>query len=149
MEVVMRRLVSIAVFLSVFAFVPLAAQDDDPNVVVAIFFKTLPGKTAAYNSEMREFYVPLYEEFVARGLVVSAQFLVQDAGAGEFTNVVLFEYASWDAADGVSTEDWDDVCGALFGMTFAEKLAEVLSEHGELATLRTLIRTEYYTSLKP
>ena len=145
----MRRLVSLAVFLAVFSFVPLAAQDDGPNVTVAAYFKTLPGKADAYNAYVREFFVPLNDESVRRGQLVSVQILVQAAGAGEFTNIYLMEYANWDAANDDTPEEMDAACQTLFGMTYAEKRAELDLKYGEVSTLRTLIRTEHYTSLKP
>jgi hypothetical protein len=142
----MRRLVSIAVFLSTFAFVPLAAQDDGATVFVASYYKALEGKRAAYNTWVQEYVPLLMEERIRRGHLVSYQTLVQAAGAGEFTNVHILEFANWAAVEGVSDEEWDDVCRTAFGgKTCPEKLAE----YGELATMRTFVRTEHYTSLKP
>ncbi len=146
----MRRLVSIAVFLSIFAFVPLAAQDDGPNVFRATYYKALPGKQAAYNAATREYHIPTREEFVRRGHIVSYETIVQRAGTGEFTNVHITEYANWAAVEGESDEEWEDVCRTVFGgLTCDEKIAEVEQTYGERPTLRTHIRTEYYTSLKP
>ena len=144
----MRRLVSIAVLLSVFAFVPLAAQDDGPNEFTVHYFKTLPSKAAAYNALLQEFAVPYYDEQVRRGLLVSYQPLVQDAGAGDYTVLLILEFADWDAARTQSVRD--DVCRTVFGgLTCGEKMAEVEQRYGERTTLRTLIRTEHYTSIKP
>ena len=144
----MRRLVSIAVFLSIFAFVPLAAQDDGPNVVRVTYHKTLPGKAAAFNARTQE-NVPLYEELVRRGKLVSIQRLVQYAGAGEYTNLRIDEFADWDAVNDITSEDYDAACQTVFGMTYQERQAELVQKYGELETLRTRIRREYYTSLKP
>ena len=142
----MRRLVSIAVFLSIFAFIPLAAQDDGPHVFVASYYKALEGKRVAYNTAVQEYVVLLSEERIRRGHIVSYQTLVQNAGAGEFTNVHIFEFANWAAVEGESDEEWDDVCRTAFdGKTCAEKLAE----YGDMPEFRTFIRREYYTSLKP
>ncbi len=48
----MRRLVSIAVFLTVFAFVPLAAQDDGPNVYQVRYATVLDAKYITYVQEV-------------------------------------------------------------------------------------------------
>jgi hypothetical protein len=144
----MRRLVSIAVFLTIFAFVPLAAQDDGPNVVRVTYHKTLPGKAAAFNARTQE-TVPLFEELVRRGKLVSFQRLVQHAGAGEYTNLRIDEFADWDAVNDITSEDFDAACQTVFGMTREEKVAELAQKYGELPTLRTFIRREFYSSLKP
>ena len=146
----MRCLVSIAVFLSVFAFVPLAAQDDGPNEFTVYHFKTLPGKAAAYNALLQELTVPNWDEQVRRGLLVSYQPLVQDAGAGDYTVLLILEFADWDAANDRTQFVRDDACRTVFsGLTCYEKMAEVEQRYGERTTLRTLIRTEHYTSIKP
>jgi hypothetical protein len=144
----MRRLVSIAVFLTIFAFVPLAAQDDGPNVVRVTYHKTLPGKAAAFNARTQEM-VPLYEELIRRGKLVSTQRLIQQAGTGEFTHLNIREYANWDAVNDITSEDFDAACQTVFGMTMEERQAEMVQKYGELETLRTRIRREFYSSLKP
>jgi hypothetical protein len=144
----MRRLVSIAVFLTLFAFVPLAAQDDGPNVFSVSFFKVLPGKAPAYQAYLNV-WAQYYEELVQRGRLVSFQFLRQGAGAGEYTNINLFEFLDWDAADDVSSEEANEVCQAVFGMTCQERDAAFFEEYGELPTIRTPVRTEMFGSAKP
>ena len=146
----MRCVVSIAVFLPVFTFVPLAAQDDGPNVFAVYYYKTLPGKAAAYNALLQELSVPLFEEVVRRRLLVSYQLLVKDEGAGDYTVLLILEFADWDAANDRTRFVRDDVCRTVFsGLTCFEKMAEVERRHGERTTLRTLIRTEHYMSIKP
>ena len=142
----MRRLVSIAVCFTVFAFVPLAAQDDGPNVFRVNFIKALPGKAALYSAAVQEYLVPRNEELVMRGYLVSYQTIRQNAGAGEYTHVHIFEYANWDAANDDAQSVNDDACRAVFGgKTCQEKLAE----YGDLSTIRVFVRNEFYTSLKP
>ena len=146
----MRRFVSIAVFLSIFAFVPLAAQDDGPNVFEVTYYKAQQGKQAAYNAAVQEYVPPLYGELVRRGHLVSYQSLVQDAGAGDFTNLLILEFADWTAINDHTQAVRDDACRTVFaGLTCGEKMAEVEQRNGERPTLRTFIRREYYTSLKP
>ena len=146
----MRCLVSIAVFLPVFAFVPLAAQDDGHNEFIVYHFKTLPGRAAAYNALLQELTVPYCDEQVRRELLVSYQLLVQDAGAGDYTVLLILEFADWDAANDRTQYMRNDVCRTVFsGLTCAEKMAEVERRCGARTTLRTLIRTEHYMSIKP
>ena len=146
----MRRLVSTAVFLSIFAFVPLAAQDDGPNVFQVTYYKVQSGKQAAYNAAAQEYVPQLFGELVTRGYLVSYQTLVQSAGARDYTNLLILEFADWDAANDNTQSVRDDACRTVFGgMTCEEKLVALDQEYGERPTLRSLIRIEVYRSLKP
>ncbi len=142
----MRRLAAIAVFLSIFAFIPLTAQDDGPNVFNAIYMKARQGKLPVYNAAVREYLLPLNDELVRRGYLVSYETLVQNAGTGEFTNVHIYEFANWSAVADLTQSVRIAACRDVFdGKTCQEKLAEF----GDMAELRTSVRREYYISLKP
>lgn len=142
----MRRLISLALFLAVYGLVPLAAQDDGPNVFRATYYKAQPGKEAEYNAAAREYVLPLNEELIRRGYLVSHETLVQNAGAFEFTNVHIYEFANWGAVANLTQSVRIDACRTVFdGMTCQEKLATF----GDLENLRTFVRQEYYVSLKP
>jgi hypothetical protein len=90
------------------------------------------------------------DEQVRRGLLVSYQSLVQDAEAGVYTVLLILEFADWDAANDRTQSVRDEACRSVFGgMRCEDKMAEVEQRYGERTTLRTLISTEHYTSIKP
>ena len=141
----MRRFVSIAVFLSIFAFVPLAAQNDNGHVFVTLYYKALPEQGAAYNNLIREYFFPYYDEIVKQGALVSFRIVSAWSGTGEYTNMLISEYENWDAVD--TPEDGAAACEAAFGMTCAEKQQEIGA--GDLAELRVFVRRDVWGSLRP
>ncbi len=137
----MRRLVSIAVFLSIFAFVPLAAQDESPHVYRVDYIEVLDAKYITY---VQEVLIPVWDEFVRRGLVISYDIIARWTGTEDFTHMVVSEYASWDDADALTNAAYADASQAVHGTTYAEASAE----YTPLSEIRT-IRSDVYVSVRP
>jgi hypothetical protein len=145
MEATMRRLISIAVFLTVFAFVPLTAQNDSGHVFVTLYYKALPGQGGLYNRYVWEYGFPFYDELVRRGDVVSFKIVYGWSGTNEWTHMLISEYENWDAVD--TPVDAPEVCRAVLGMTCVEKQQEIGIEN--LADVRVFVRREIWGSLRP
>ena len=141
----MRRLVSIAVFLSVFAFVPLAAQDDGPNMFFTQYYKTLSGQNALFDRYAQEYGFPYYDELVRQGVIVSYTITRVRIPNSEYSHVVTRKYENWDAVN--TSVNAAEVCQTVFGMTCTEKRAEIGIDR--VATVRRLVRTEVSASLRP
>jgi hypothetical protein len=136
----MRRLVSIAVFLAVFSFVPLAAQDDGPNVYRVNYVQVLD---ATYYTYLREVLYPVYDEWIRMGLIVSYDGIRQWTGAGEATMLGITELPNWDGADDFTPAAYAEACQAAHGMSWAEA-----REGYVLAEMRKIIRSEMYATIK-
>ncbi len=137
----MRRLVSVAAFLSIFAFVPLAAQDDDPNVYRVTSIEVIDQE---YYTYVQEVLYPVWDEFVNMGLFVSYHGLDQFSGAGEVTILSIMEFPDWDTANELGAA-YDEASQAAHGTTWAE----AAGEYFPLSELRKIIRVEFYGSIKP
>ena len=144
----MRRLVSIAVFFAIFAFVPMAAQDDGPHMYTATYIKEKPDKVGEYTKYWNEILAPMYEEFVKHDDMASYHMLGMWSGTGEYSHVFIIEWVNWDAMnDGltaVGSESWEAACQAAHGMTWAEAAAEV-----DFAAIREIVRRDVTWSIKP
>ena len=138
----MRRLVSIALFFTVFAFVPLAAQDDGPHWYRVNYVQVLD---ARYYTYLQEVMYPVYDEWIKTGLIVSYDGIRQYVGAGEVTMLGITELPSWDSADDFTPEAYAEASQAAHGKPWAEARAE----YPPLSELRTIIRREFYRSIKP
>ena len=144
----MRRLVSIAALLAVFAVVPLAAQDDGPHVYAVTYVKAKPGMAGDYSTYLRQTLAPLYEEFVKHEDMASYHMFGQWSGSGEYSHVFMIEWVSWDAMNNgltaVGSESWEAACEAAHGRTWAEVMEGV-----DLNDMRVLLRREFSGSFKP
>ena len=138
----MRRLVSLAVFFAVFAFVPLDAQDDGPTVYDVNYIEVLDAK---YNTYLREVLFPVWDEFVRRGVIISYHVMRQYSGAGEADILGITEFPNWDGADELTGTLYEEVSQAVHGAAWAA----VNEEYWPLSEIRNLIRTEVYGSVKP
>jgi len=137
----MRRLVCIAVFLAVFAVVPLAAQDDAPNVYRVNHVQVLDAK---YYTYLQEVLYPMYDEWVKAGLIVSYDGIRQLSGAGEVNMLGITELPNWDAADDFTAAAYAEASQAAHGKSWAEA-----TEGYILSEMRKIIRREFYWSIKP
>ena len=136
----MRRLVSIAVFLTVFAFVPLAAQDESPHYYRVNYVQVLDAK---YYTYLQELLYPMYDYWVSKGLVISYDGIRQYTGAGEVTMLGITELPSWDGADAFTAEEYAEASQAVHGMPWADAI-----EGYVLAEMRKITRREFYWSIK-
>jgi hypothetical protein len=136
----MRRILSVAVILSVLWFVPLAAQDDGPNVYLVRYITVLDAKYLTY---FQEALIPVWDEFVRSGKLVSYDIAVQVSGSGDVTHIAVEEYADWDAADGLLGA-YEEASQAVHGRSWAE----VTEGYYPLDEIRK-IRTDIYWSIKP
>ncbi len=136
----MRRTLSVAVFLSVFWFVPMAAQDDGPNVY---FVRNITVLDAKYLTYFQEALIPVWDEFVRSGKLVSYDIGVQVSGSGDVTHIAVEEYANWDAADELLGA-YEEASQAVHGRSWAE----VTEGYYPLDEIRK-IRTDIYWSIKP
>ena len=145
----MRRLVSAIIFLFLIVAAipaePLAAQDDTGHVFVANFWRALPGKAGEYSRFAAEFSHPYYDELIKQGAMVDFQFVAAWTGSADYSHLFIAEYENWDAVD--AERDGAAACQAAFGMTCAEKRAEIGIE--DLATVREFVRREVWGSLRP
>ena len=138
----MRRFISVAAFLTVFAFVPLTAQDDGPTVTTVNYIEVLD---ARYYTYIREVLFPVWEEFVEMGLIVSYDFLRPGAGVEGIDFVGVTQYPNWDGVNDLTTDAYNEASQAAHGMPWAEANAE----YRPLSELRSIIRNEVYRSIKP
>ena len=138
----MRRLVSIAVFLSIFAFVPLAAQDDGPTVWEVMVIESLDAK---YTTYLQEVLYPVYDEMVRTGVLISYDVLVPWTGSGETTHMAIVEYPSWDDLDGPSAAQYNEASQAVHGIPWTE----VTADYFPLSEIRKVTSRNVYGSTKP
>ncbi len=138
----MRRLVSLFIFLAVFAVMPLAAQDDGPHVYDVNYINILDSKYMTY---LQEVLFPVWDEFVNRGIIISYHVMRQYSGAGESDIIGITEFPNWDGVNELTSAAYNEVSQAVHGMSWAD----VNEEYWPLSEIRTLIRTEIYGSAKP
>ncbi len=137
----MRRILSVAVFLSVISFVPLVSQDDEPNYYRVVCVQVLDAQYLLY---LQEILIPMYDEFMRMGLVTSYHAMSQVGGAGECDIKVFAEYPRWDAYDDITSAEFDQASQAAHGRPWSEVIRAY-----DLPALRKLIRTEFYRSRRP
>jgi hypothetical protein len=140
-ETAMRRILSIAAFLSVCCIVPLAAQDEVPHNYRINYVQVLDAK---YYTYLTELLYPMYDYWVEKGLIVSYDGIRQYTGAGEVTMLGITELPSWDAAMDFTDEEYAEASQAVHGKPWADAM-----EGFVLAEMRKIIRREFYWSIKP
>jgi hypothetical protein len=140
-ENVMGRLVSIAVFLTVFAVVPLAAQATSGHVFGIRYHQVHQGQDQAYAEVYATVIRPVYDVAKERGLIVSYLDLLQNAGTGKTTHVLITEYSSWAAME-TANQSFGEISREVLGRPLSEAVAE-------WAQFRDFLYQEYYTSVVP
>jgi hypothetical protein len=115
---------------------PLAGQGKPAHVYWVSYYQVLPGKQQAYTKAIAESTIPLYDELVKRKVVVSYLHLAQSAGSGEYTHLIIVEFANWAALDGLVAKG-NDAAQAVLHKSYSEFLAGFVE-------LRRLVRHEDY-----
>ena len=137
----MRRTLFSLILVSVLCVPQLIAQAESGHVWMVIHYKVFTGQEAAYTAAMAEHTHPALSRMVENGALVSYRDIQQNAGDGETSHMILFEFSNWAALDSFPTANAAAV-QEVFGTTVEEYMAN-FTPH------REVLRTEYWTASVP
>jgi hypothetical protein len=116
----------------------LVGQAKPGHVYGVGYYQAFPGKEAAYNRAYADVVIPVFNELVKRNVVVSYLQLTQVAGAGEYTHILIVEYANWATFDGFVAKR-NEAAQAVFHKSYSEVFAG-------FPELRRQVRGETYVA---
>ena len=137
----MHRVLISAIVLSLAPAVPLIAQAESGHVYGIRYHQVHQGQDQAYATAYEEIIRPVFNEAKERGVIVSYLDLVQAAGSGETTHLLITEYANW-ADVGEALQKLNEISQEVLGQSLNDAIAG-------LPEMRDYLRTEFYTSIVP
>ena len=137
----MHRILISAIVLSLAPAVPLIAQAESGHVYGIRYHQLHQGQDQAYATAYEEIIRPVFNEAKERGVIVSYLDLVQAAGSGETTHLLITEYANW-ADVGEALQKLNEISQEVLGQSLNDAIAG-------LPEMRDYRRTEFYTSIVP
>ena len=99
------------------------------------------GVNQAYAEVYATVIRPVFDVAKERGLIVSYLDLLQAAGTGKTTHVLITEYPNWAAIE-TANQSLDEISQEVLGRSLSEAVAE-------WAQFRDFLYQEYYTSIVP
>ena len=137
----MRRTLFSLILVSVLCVPQLIAQAESGHVWMVIHYKAFSGHEAEYTTAMAEHSQPMLNRLVENGALVSYLDIQQNAGDGETSNMLIFEFLNWTARDSFS---------AALVTAIQEVSGETYDEYtAHFAPHREVLRTEYWTASVP
>ena len=137
----MHRVLISAIVLSLAPAGPLIAQAQSGHVYGIRYHQVHQGQDQAYATAYEEIIRPVFNEAKERGVIVSYLDLVQAAGSGKTTHLLIIEYASW-ADLGEALQKLNEISQEVLGQSLNDAIAG-------LPEMRDFLRTEFYTSVVP
>ena len=137
----MHRVLISAIVLSLAPAGPLIAQAQSGHVYGIRYHQVHQGQEQDYATAYEEIIRPVFNEAKERGVIVSYLDLLQAAGSGETTHLLITEYANW-ADVGEALQKLNEISQEVLGQSLNDALAG-------LPEMRDYLRTEFYTSIVP